>query len=86
MPSGDIYIGMSPYSLDITGTFVHIKDSYIESGIFENSQLIHPSPKALIQSDTWIELLHTDEVSFNSGDERVLQISKIARDTVARYL
>lgn len=85
-PSGDVYIGMSPYSLDITGTFVHIKDSSIESGIFEKSQLVKSSPEALVHSDSWIELLHTDEVTFDSRDEDVFQISRITLDTIARYL
>ena len=85
-PSGDVFLGMSPYSLDVTGTFVHLKDSLIESGVFENGQLINESPHALLHSNNWIELLHTKEIVLNSKDERALEISKLTSTTVAKYL
>lgn len=36
LPSGEVYVGISNYTLDITGTFIHIKGTSFQSGVFEN--------------------------------------------------
>ena len=85
-PSGDVYIGMSDSITELTGTFVHLFDSSIESGVFEKGQLILSSPHVLLHSEYWTELLHTKEVSFNSDDLEAFEIAKITRHLVAEYL
>ena len=79
MPSGDVYIGMSPYSLELTGTFVHLKDTFVESGVFEKGSIVEESKGFLYHSDSWIELLYTDEVKFDSKDEEAFNLARITR-------
>lgn len=52
--SGDVFIGCSPYSLNITGTFIHLRGTNVEAGIYGKGTLIHKSKGFLVHSENWI--------------------------------
>ena len=79
MPSGDVYIGVSPYSMDITGTFTHLKDSVMETGLFERGALVKQS-MILEHTNYWTEIPLIDEISFDWKDEQAFEISRLTRD------
>lgn len=86
LPSGDVYIGMSDNSIEMTGTFVHLKDSSIEAGVFKDGKLIQETKNALFHCASWVEILRFNALSFDSRSEIAFEISKITRDNVMEYL
>lgn len=69
LPSGDVYAGMSNYTLDITGTFTHIKGTSFQSGVFENGALIQEAKGWLFHISGWVETLNYMELQFKESEK-----------------
>lgn len=72
LKSGDIYIGRSRYSLEITGTFLHIKGDFYEAGVFEKGKLINKTDGYIVHNASWFEWLHVDKLVFSNYDKSIL--------------
>ena len=79
LPSGDVYMGVSNSIPEITGTFLHLKDAFAESGVFENGRLTVKSESVFLHKGSISDAIFVDEITFNFRDIEAFTKSRDSR-------